>query len=200
LAWGVACALTPLSCGRETHARIELAVGKQEFSFTPRSAVAEYVEVPDARQELKVTLASGEAACDRFVALQAGETAVSVVLVTPPGSKPAAGVFPAAPGASDTKGSITSAYVVPKAFVGQESRVLGPGGGMRLTQVQLVPGGVVEGVLAFENAGSATAPATRLNGAFRARFCRVDGLTSGSSEGSARTDRSAPDKSARPAR
>ena len=65
--------------------RVELVV---------RSAFAEYVELPDLRNELRISLTSYETFCDPYRAPGPEDTRVTLTVSTPPNLKPAAGSDP----------------------------------------------------------------------------------------------------------
>jgi hypothetical protein len=53
------------------------------------------------------------------------------------------------------------------------SRLFEPGGTIRLTAIQIDPHGAVSGTLAFEFPGEGDRPATRIDGGFEAKMCRL---------------------------
>lgn len=175
----VGAALVCAGCKGEKHPPIALVTQRGKQVFEPRVAFAEYLELPGSRNELKITLASYDASCDRFVAPKDGETAVTVVIVTPYGQRPAAGTFTwsGAVWGADAGAVPPQNSAVPKAFVGKEGLVFRPGGAVELTRVVLEPNGFVEGVLAFEFGGDGKSAASSLKGPFRARFCRLEPAT-----------------------
>lgn len=164
-----------LACRKSEPApSIVLAVGAQpseRIEFSPRSAFAEYIELPGVKNELRITLASYEASCDRFIAPGEGEASVTVVVVTPPGVVPNKGGF-AHGGEPASDAGLTAAYAAPSVRLGNKSHLLPPGGSIELERVDLALHGRVEGRLAFEFAGSAEHAATVARGAFSARVCR----------------------------
>jgi hypothetical protein len=150
---------------------IQLAFGvdpEDRAEFTPRSAIAEYLELPGAKNELRITLASYEASCDRFVPPEKGEASLTVVVVTPSGAQPAKGSY----GWNGETAPTPQGYAAPTARRGGSSHLFSPGGALELERVELDVGGRVEGRLAFEFSGNAEREATHARGAFRARVCR----------------------------
>jgi hypothetical protein len=150
---------------------IQLALGvdpEDRVEFSPRSAFAEYLELPDARNELRITLASYEASCERFVPPEPAEASLTVAVVTPSGKPPAPGGY----GWNGEKAPGPHGYAVPSARRGGSGHVLAPGGAIELERVELDIGGRIEGRLAFEFSGDAQREATHARGAFRARVCR----------------------------
>jgi hypothetical protein len=59
-----------------------------------RSGFAEYVELPDLRNELRIMLASDETFCDPYRAPGPNDTRVTLTISTPPDVRPARGQFP----------------------------------------------------------------------------------------------------------
>lgn len=143
-------------------------------SFVPITALAEYLELPESRNELRLTLADYELPCDRFVPPQGQQIHVSIVVVTPAGFRPAAGTY--AWGGTQGQGGAANEpqppFARPKALLGGRGHVFQPGGAVRLTKVALGRHAAVQGVLAFEFAGDAEHEATSLTGSFRARVCK----------------------------
>lgn len=160
--------LAAIGCRSEPPPPIQLAVGSSDserLEFTPRSAFAEYVELPGVKTELRITLASYEASCERFIPPAPGQASVTVVVVTPPGPGPS-------PGSFGWHGQSTPPYASPSARIGATSHLFPPGGSLELERVELDLHGQVHGRLAFEFAGDAEREATSVRGAFRARVCR----------------------------
>jgi hypothetical protein len=168
------CALIALHVGcrsEPTAPPIQLALGvdpDDRVEFSPRSAIAEYLELPGARNELRITLASYEASCDRFVPPEKGQSSFTVVVVTQPTSPPAKGAY----GWNGETAPTAHGYAAPSARRGGSSHVFAPGGALELEHVELELGGRIEGRLAFEFSGNAEREATHARGAFRARVCR----------------------------
>ena len=174
------CALRPLplllfalaSCRSEKPAPpIQIALGvdaEDRIEFSPRAAFAEYIELPGARNELRITLASYEASCDRFVPPEDGEASLTVAVVTPSGTPPAKTAY----GWNGESKPTAHGFAAPSARRGGSSHVFAPGGAIELETVELDVGGRVEGRLAFEFSGDAKREATHARGAFRARICR----------------------------
>jgi hypothetical protein len=165
--------------GEKPKAAIELVVpdgSGHTMGLTPRSAFAEYVEVPDSANELRITLATHDVSCERYVAPGENDTVVVVTLKTPPTEKPRAGSFASTPPLPGDAGSnaLGRAYAVPVIRRGQRGYALSPGGTLELELVDLGRSGVVKGRLAFEYPGDGTHPASSAKGKFTARLCRSD--------------------------
>jgi hypothetical protein len=59
-----------------------------------RSAFAEYVELPDLRNELRISLTSYETFCDPYRPPGPDDTRVTLTITTPPATKPGRGTYP----------------------------------------------------------------------------------------------------------
>lgn len=175
LVWGIGVAL--LGCRAKAASPIELTVGKapsEHRNFSPKSASFEYVELPGERNELKITLASYAAPCDRFISPPPGQALVSVTVVTPPNVRPAPGTYVWA-GHEAHGGSVTRParpYALPTARIGHHGYLFPPGGSIRLTRVSLSAPGRVDGLLSFEFSGDGQHPAMAIKGRFSAVICR----------------------------
>jgi hypothetical protein len=147
------------------------ANARVKVGFSPRSAFAEYVEVPEQRHELRLTLASYETSCEEYRPPPEGESVVTVLVLTPPAEPPAAGEygFGLVP---RLDAPVTQAVAIPKAQLAGRSWLFQPGGGLRLTEVQLEPHGTVSGMLDFSYPGDADHAASRIQGRFSAWMCR----------------------------
>jgi hypothetical protein len=156
---------------RKTH-EITITDGATTTRLTTQSEFAEYVALPGDHNELRLTLASYQASCDRWVPPADGQTLITVVIVLPPETSPAPGAYGWS-GIPTTDEPLRASYALPKAHFGSRARLFEPGGAVRLTQVQLDAHGSVAGTLAFEFPGEADRPATRIDGNFEAHVCRV---------------------------
>lgn len=173
----LACA--PLSCdpANEATASVELRVGaKPELSrsFEAVTSLAEYVEIPGAGNELRLTIASYPASCDVFQPPPDNEVRVSVVITTPEGVHPESGVYPWL-GHEAHGGEVRSPakpFSYPSARIGNKSYLFRPGGGVVLKGLSLHRHGSVSGLFNFEFSGDAKYPASSLKGRFSAKICR----------------------------
>lgn len=163
------------SCEKASVAPVELAVGVGEpMLFKPKVAFAEYVELPGLRNELRITLASYEASCERFVPPEADQAVVTVVISTPPSLaiQPGSYIW-AGPELRGLSGSVQEYPVAePTARIGSKSYLFGAGGGIQLQVLNLDQYGEVSGVIGFEGPAEATRGATRIRGRFHAKICR----------------------------
>ena len=167
------------ACRSEPASTIRVRVGEgpdQQRSFVPKVALAEYLNVPDLRGELRLTLADYDAPCDRFVPPDDDQTNVSVLIVTPKGVIPSPGTYPW--GGPEAHGGTAAQperpFAVPKVHLGPHSHLFPPGGSVRLTRVGLERDGQVEGVLDLEFPGDAQRPAASLRGNFQAQICKTN--------------------------
>jgi hypothetical protein len=165
-------ALGALGCERAPTHEVTIVEGANTTRFTVRSAFTEYVELPGDRNELRLTLASYAVSCERWVPPREGDTALTVVIITPPDTRPSVASY-GWTGIPERGEPLHAAYALPKAELGVRSRLFEPGGTIRLTGVQIDPHGIVTGTLAFEFPGEGERPATRIDGGFTAKMCRL---------------------------
>jgi hypothetical protein len=164
--------LLAASCDRSPAHEITVVEGPSTIHFVVRSAFAEYVELPGEHNELRLTLASYALSCERWVPPREGDAAVTVVIVTPSAVPPTVASY-GWTGIPPREEPLHAAYALPKAQLGGRSRLFEPGGTIHLAGVQIDPRGAVSGTLAFEFPGEGDRPATRIDGAFRAKMCRL---------------------------
>jgi hypothetical protein len=150
---------------------VTIVDGAGTTHLSTKTAFAEYVELPGVRNELRITLANYPVSCERWTAPRDGEIALSITIVTPAETRPAAASYPWS-GLPPKEGPLKDAYALPKALLGPESRLFEPGGAARLSSVSLDLHGLVVGALAFEYPGDGSRPATRIDGGFEAKICR----------------------------
>jgi hypothetical protein len=157
---------------------IELVVpdgSGRTLELAPRSAFAEYIELPDSVSELRVTLASHEVSCERYVAPGPDDTVVVVTLRLPSGQKPHPGSFATTPPLAEDGGvSVPRPYAASVIRRGERAYPLSPGGTLELSFVELGANGSTRGALALEFPGDGTRPASSAKGKFSARLCRSD--------------------------
>ena len=168
-----------VGCHSDPPSAIQVRVGntsQQQAAFVPETALAEYLELPEKRSELRITLADYAASCDDFVRPGPEQIYVSVVVVEPAGREVAAGTY--AWSGREAHGGTASRpvrpFAMPKVLLGSQSHLFPPGGAVRLSRVSLQREGRVEGVLAFEFAGDRERAATSLRGNFRAKVCKLN--------------------------
>lgn len=165
-------ALVALGCDRAPAHQVTIVDGATVTHFQARSAFAEYIELPGQRNELRLTLASYAVSCERWIPPRDGDLALTVVITTPAEVRPTTGSVPWS-GIPAPDEPLQAPFALPKALLGHRSRLFEPGGAIRLSAVQIEPHGTVAGVLAFEFPGEAERPATRVEGAFDAKVCRI---------------------------
>jgi len=166
------------ACNERRSHEITITDGAATTRFSTKSELAEYVELPGDHDELRLTLAGYNASCERWVPPGEGESSLTLVIVTPPNAPPAPGAYEWS-GIPKPEDGLHAPYVLPKAHFGPRSRLFEPGGAARLTKVQLDPHGVIAGTLAFEFPGAPDRPATRIDGNFEARLCRLSASPEG---------------------
>lgn len=165
-----ALGLVALGCSRPAAPSVELEVGAEageRLQFSPQASFAEYVELKDARHELRITLAGYAASCEGYVTPPPGRPLVSVVITSPWREPLRAGSYPFV-------GESGRARSLPTVRIGTRAYDLPPGGSVSLKELDLSPHGTVEGELDYQFPGDATRPATGLRGRFAARLCRVN--------------------------
>jgi hypothetical protein len=160
------------SCEQRRSHEITITDGASTTRFSTLSEFAEYVELPGDHDELRLTLASYVASCEKWVPPHEGETAVTVTIVSPSEAPPGPGTYNWT-GVPKADEPLRVGYALPKAHFGARSRLFEPGGSIRLTAAQLDAHGAVTGMLAFEFPGETDRPATRIDGRFEAKICRV---------------------------
>ncbi len=178
---GLVLALSTAGCSKLAKPEaqsIELTIGNETRRFDVRTAFAEYWELSGEADELRITLASYDASCSHFVPPPEDGVVVTVQVLVPNDTRIALGDFPWA-GAEAHGGSARHpehAYALPYARRGKHGFALAPGGGIRLSELELGSHGQVGGLLSFQGRSEDPNAATRLTGTFRARICRYSPL------------------------
>jgi len=139
-----------------------------------RAAFAEYVELPELRRELRLTLASYELSCERYVEPGPDDLVVIVTVVSPPSEPLPTGTIAAvSPEIVDGGEEIpVRRSVVTVARRAEGSFVLPAGGTLELGAYDPSPGGRLQGLLALEFPGDGKSPAAAVRGKFHARTCQ----------------------------
>jgi len=178
--WWAALAIAgPPACGRTPPPAIEISLGEdggETRQLLPRSAWAEHLLIPGAKNELRVVLSSGEASCHDYLPPDSDDLLLTVTVTGPLDQPIGPGVYPwtdPAPQAGDDGPAPRSA--VPKVLVGGRSYQPPPGGGVELLKVDRPPQGIVSGVLGFAFPGTGSTPASSIKGTFSARSCSARG-------------------------
>ena len=171
----VAVLLALPGCQRETSSSsVDLVLPEgvgRRVELKPRSAFAEYVELPELRRELRITLASYPLSCDTYVAPGPNDLLFVLTLSTPPREAfvPTSIPFGAAPAVDAGATARVGAFAV--ARQGDRGFDFPSGGTVELRSVDLSPTGSVSGVLSLEFPGDGTRPASGAHGKFDARMC-----------------------------
>ncbi len=167
------------ACRAESHGNVSLVLGEPDAAartFELRSAFAEYLVLPELRNELRITLASYEASCEKYAAPGSEDAAVIVTVATPPAAPPAPGVYDWAghPAHGGTPERPERPYAVPVARLGERGFEFQPGGSLELKELGTAEGDRVRGLLNFEFPGDGTQRAQGIKGSFSARVCRTN--------------------------
>lgn len=173
--WFLATSALLLSCRDDAPAPVRIVAGAgtgDDLTLLPRASLAEYIEVSPSQSTLLITLSSDPRSCEAGAETPSDALSLSVRIVLPGGAKPEPGSYPMLSAGMDPE----KPHALPTAKL-RSGRVEFPAGGsLELRKVDLGNRGSVEGLLKFEFPGSAERPATRISGAFRAHFCRVNRL------------------------
>jgi hypothetical protein len=168
--------LAAIACrAQNTPGTLDLALpdgSGQHLELAARSAFAEYVELPDLRKELRLTLASYALSCEEYVAPGPEDVALVVTITLPAADPLAPGVFVSSTAAfADAGAKVTRASSFVVARRGARSFVFPPGGSIELREIDVAPTGAVRGLLAYEFPGDGVRPAAGARGKFDARMC-----------------------------
>ena len=166
-----------VSCRDDASAPVRIVAGagpNDDLTLVPRASLAEYIEVGPGDSTLLISLSSEARSCDGAPDTPPQAVSLSVKVVLPGGAKLEPGSYPMLGVGADPQ----KPYALPTAKLRGNRIEFPPGGSLELRKVDLENRGSLEGRLLFEFPGSAERPATRISGAFRAHFCRVDRLGS----------------------
>jgi len=180
-----ATGLATLGCDSEPIAVVHLSVGAlpgEHRSFQPKSAIAEYTELPGVGAELRVVLSSYPITCESYLPLHQDQVLVTLNFSSPIGTTLGPGAYPWSGPTGQTPDAPAGSerptpQVLPLIRLGSQIRELPPGGLVELTEVKLDAQGAVRGLLRLEQPGAAGLPATSLLGSFSARWCRISTMT-----------------------
>ncbi len=169
------------SCLENSSPVVQIVTGnssEQQISFAPKITFAEYVELPNGNDELRVSLANYELSCEGYSPVPEGGVLVVLTFLLPVGQRPVVGTYPW-PGLpkgntpTDTSLELKTPVVMPVIRIGKKSNALLPGGNVDIQRINLERQGEVAGVMRLEQSGGDGQPATRLFGSFTARVCRT---------------------------
>ncbi len=161
--------------GEQPRSNVDLVLpegGGRRVELTPKSAFAEYVELPELRHELRITLASYELSCDAYVAPGPSDTLLVVTLTTPASEPLKAGTLPLVGPSPPDAGTTTRGTAFAVARQGDRAFEFPAGGLVELRALDLSPSGSVSGKLALEFPGDGRRPASGAHGRFDARMCQ----------------------------
>jgi hypothetical protein len=146
-------------------------VGRR-VELVPKTAFAEYLELPTLRRELRVTLASYDLSCDRYVAPGPNDVLFVLTLTSPAAEPFHTGSYPLEGAAPPDAGPPVKVSAFAVARQGERGFDFPNGGSVELRGFEPVPSGHVSGMLALEFPGDGTRPAAGAHGKFDARLCR----------------------------
>jgi hypothetical protein len=140
--------------------------------LVPRTAFAEYVELPELRRELRLTFASYALSCDHYVAPGPNDVLFVLTLTAPAAEPFHAGSYPLETADAPDAGPPTRAKAFAVARAGERGFDFPSGGSVELRSVDFTPGGLVSGVLGLEFPGDGNRPPAAAHGKFEAHLCR----------------------------
>jgi hypothetical protein len=171
------CSLLLFACrGENAESGLDLlipdGVGRR-VALAPKTAFAEYVELPELRRELRLTFASYSLSCDHYVPPPGPDDVLFVLtLASPPAEPFHAGSYPLDSADLPDAGPTTRAKGFAVVRQGGRGFDFPSGGAVELRSVEFTPGGLVSGVLALEFPGDGTRPPAGAHGKFEAHLCR----------------------------
>lgn len=170
--------LASSACREEQRPSIELTRGGETTRLEIHTAFAEYWELSGQADELRITLASYPASCDRFVPPAEGEAAVTVQILVPEGKKIALGDYPwtGLDNQREAPRNPTAPYALPFVRMAGRGFLLAPGGAVRISELEPRIHGRVAGLLSLQGVSEDAEAATRLTGRFEAKLCRYSPL------------------------
>lgn len=136
------------SCRNNSVAVIQIVTGdsnEQQISFAPKVAFAEYVELPNGGDELRVSLANYELSCEGYSAVPDGGVLVALTFLLPVGQHPMEGTYPW-PGlpngnkSTDANFELKTPIVLPVIRIGKKGIALLPGGNVDIQNQSRAPG------------------------------------------------------------
>jgi len=175
-ALGLVAAFLVAACrGQQTTSSVDLVLPEgvgRRVELAPKAAFAEYVELPELRHELRVTLASYETSCRSYVPPGPTDALFVVTVVWPPAEPPHPGIYALEVARKPDAGAPIRSGAYAVARQGDHGFDFPPGGSIDLRAVDLSPAGRVSGVLALEFPGDGNRPAAGAHGKFEARMCQ----------------------------
>lgn len=171
-------------CRERNEPLIQLVTGtgnEQLLNLSPKTAFAEYVELPTQGDQLSIVLTNFPLSCDEYEPTPADGVMITLTFIMPVGQHPIAGTYPW-PGLPPTASNLAdldlkAPIVIPVVKQGPKSMTLLPGGSVDIQHLSLERQGEVTGVMRLEQSGDEGHPATRLFGSFVAKVCRTTNPT-----------------------
>jgi hypothetical protein len=155
-------------CSRPPALEIELALGpERSFRFAPSVGFAEYYQLADGSDRLRVTLASYAADCAHHVPVPEGALSVALHVESPMGRALVPGEFSMGASGEATQGGTASSFVRLHA----DSRSLNSPGRLKLHKLEPRQHGLVEGEV--HQVPTPGQDPVALTGSFRVRICRA---------------------------
>jgi hypothetical protein len=169
------------SACRERHEPlIQLVTGtgsEQLLNLSPKTAFAEYVELPTQGDQLSIVLTNFALSCDEYLPTPNDGVMITLTFIMPVGLHPTVGTYPwpgLPPNATTLADlDLKTPIVIPVVKHGPKTTTLLPGGSVDLQHLSLERQGEVAGVMRLEQSGDEGRPATRLFGSFVAKVCRT---------------------------
>jgi hypothetical protein len=146
-------------------------VGRR-VEFAPKTAFAEYVELPELHRELRITLANYALSCDQYVPPGTKDVLFVVTLTSPPAEPFHAGTYPLEEADAPDAGATLRAKGFAVVRAAERGFDFPRGGSVELRTVDFSPAGLVSGVLGLEFPGDGTRPPAGAHGKFDAHLCR----------------------------
>jgi hypothetical protein len=161
-------ALSLVACNKHAPPEIELVIGPEaSHRFAPTVGYAEYYQLADGSDRLRITIASYAADCAQFVPVPEGSVSVTLSLSSPMGQPILTGEYPVLGVAPRGKLGQASSFVRLHA----ESRVVESPGTITLRKLEARQHGLVEGEV--HQVPSPGESQVALTGAFQVRICRA---------------------------
>ena len=178
--WFSCLLLISVACRDHTDPTIQLVSGLgdgQAIAFSPKSTLAEYVELPNQGDQLRIILTNFDSSCETYLATPPDGIMIVLTFVVPAGHNPSAGTYtwPGLPANINSSADLDlkAPIVIPVVRQGTKSITMLPGGNVDIQQVNLERHGEVTGAMRLEQSGGEGLPATRLFGTFNAKLCRT---------------------------
>jgi hypothetical protein len=156
------------ACNKHAAPEIELVLGPEAaHRFAPTVGYAEYYQLADGSDRLRITLASYAADCAQFVPVPQGAVSVTLSLSSPMGQPISLGEYAVSGPTAQGKLGQGSSFV----RLHSDSRVVRSPGAITLQKLETRQHGLVEG--SVRQVPTAGENQVALTGAFQVRICRA---------------------------